>query len=251
MIKCPKCEVVNDEDALFCKKCAFPLDENPKYYNEPVKIKYKKKKPKTKIKTKIKYKKQKGQMNFFQKFIMFLLFVLLTCALALAAFLGYYIYQNSNIKVPNVIGYTYETANKILKNENLQAEKIEKIVEDKNKVGIVINQNKKEGNKVMKNTIIKLTIGVLDTKITVPNLTGKTLEDAIKILNEKNIKYKIKYEKSDKDNIVIKQNIKENTKIENTKTLIITVSKLENKDENQKEETNNKIEENYINEPTI
>ena len=38
---CPKCGAINDDDALFCKKCSFPLDEDPKNYNEPAKIKQK------------------------------------------------------------------------------------------------------------------------------------------------------------------------------------------------------------------
>ena len=70
MIKCPKCEVANDEDALFCKRCGFPLDENTKNYGESKKLKQKRRKTKTKtkVKTKIKYKdkndKQKGKMSF-------------------------------------------------------------------------------------------------------------------------------------------------------------------------------------------
>src|SRR5690625_687976 len=123
MIKCPKCGIANDEDSFFCKRCGFPLDENPEDYNQN-KVKNKKGKNKiknkTKVKTKIKYKynneKQKGKMSFFQSFMMFFFIILSICALGLAAFLGYYIYQNSNIEVPNVLGYSYEDAKMTLKN---------------------------------------------------------------------------------------------------------------------------------------
>ena len=60
----------------------------------------------------------------------------------------------------------------------------------------------------MENTVIKLTVGVLDTKITVPDVEGLPLDDALKLLNKNNIKYEIKYETSDEENIVLKQSIK-------------------------------------------
>lgn len=240
---CPKCGMENDEDALFCKKCGFPLDENPENYNEQPNQKTKNKKTKnktktkTKNKTKIKYKdnneKQKGKMSFFQSFMMFFFILLSICALGAAAALGYYIYQNRNIVVPDVTGYTYESAERTLKDNKLQAQKIEKLTDNKDEVGIVLNQNKKSGSKIMENTVIKLTVGVLDTKITVPKVTGLTLDTALKLLNESNIKYEIKYETSDENNdTVLSQSIKAGKKIENTETLIITVSKNNTNTEN-------------------
>ena len=82
----------------------------------------------------------------------------------------------------------------------MQAQKIEKIVTNEDEVGIVIKQSKNSGSKVMENTIIKLTIGVLDTKVTMPNVEGLLLDKAITLLNKNNIKYEIKYETSDKEN---------------------------------------------------
>ena len=46
MIRCPKCKVENDEDSFFCKRCGFPLDENPENYNQNRKTKNKKSKNK-------------------------------------------------------------------------------------------------------------------------------------------------------------------------------------------------------------
>ena len=196
MIYCPKCGAENDSDSFFCKKCGFPLDEEPSNYNEKSNPKVKQKRGKTKTKkikskTKVKYQdsnngKQKGKMSFFQSFMMFFFILLSICALGAAAFLGYYIYQNSNISVPDVEGYSYETAERVLKDSKLQAEKVEKIVTDEDEVGVVIKQNKKSGSKVMENTVIKLTVGVLDTKVTVPNVEGLSLDEALKLLNENN-----------------------------------------------------------------
>ena len=259
MIYCPKCGKENDEDSFFCKKCGFPLDEKVETYNIENKQKPKQKRSKTKTKnktkTKVKYvdrnEKQKGKMSFFQSFMMFFFILLSICALSAAAFLGYYIYQNNNIVVPNLEDCTYETAEKILKESKLQAEKIEQPVTDKDEVGIVIKQSKKSGSKVMENTVIKLTVGVLDTKVTVPNITNLKLEDALILLNKNKIKYEIIYEDDDEDNIVLKQSIKAGKKIENTQTVIITVSKKEHinddnqvQDENQPNETHDQNETN-------
>ena len=251
MINCPKCGMENDEDAFFCKRCGFPLDEEPENYNQNDDSKSKQKRGKTKTKkskskskTKVKYKnrdngKQKGKMSFFQSFMMFFFILLSICALGAAAFLGYYIYQNSNIEVPDVVGYTYEDAESTLKEKNLQAQMTEETVTDEDEVGVVIKQNRKAGSKVMENTVIKLTVGVLDTKVTVPDVEGLSLEKAIDILNKNNLKFEIEYQISEEEeNIVLKQSIRPNKKIENTETIIITVSKKEtsNNDINQDEE---------------
>ena len=248
MIKCPKCGITNDEDSFYCKRCGFPLDEDPKAYNQNSNTKTKQKhgktktKNKSKVKTKVKYKdndKQKGQMSFFQSFMMFFFILLSICALGAAGFLAYYVYQNSNIPVPNVEGYSYEDAESTLKEAKLQSQMVQKTVTDEDEVGIVISQNKKPGSKVMENTVIKLTVGVLDTKVTVPDVEGLSLDEATKLLNKNNVKYEIKYETSDEeDNTVLSQSIKAGKKIDNTNTVIITVA--------QNDETQNS--ENKVNE---
>ena len=247
---CPKCGLENDEDSFFCKKCGFPLDEKPENF-EKIKYKKGKTKVKTKKKTKVKYvdrNKEKGKMNLFQKFMMLFLILLSLSALGLAGFLGYYIYTNQNIIVPSVTGYSYEKACEILKNKKLQCAKIEKIVTDQNNAKIVINQSKKSGTKVIENTTIKLTVGVLDTSVLVPNVVGFNLNEAISILNKNNIKYKIVYSLSDEDNdTVINQNVKKGKKIKLTDTLIITVSK-NNEEESNNEESNKTTKEDKISE---
>ena len=114
---CSKCGTENDEDAYFCKRCGFPLDEETKIYDNSPKEKNKRKKIKKikKIKTKYKDKKQKGKMNLFQKIIMLFFILLSISALALAGYLSYYIYESQNIIVPEVMGYSYEKASIILK----------------------------------------------------------------------------------------------------------------------------------------
>ena len=244
---CPKCGMENDEDAFFCKRCGFPLDEEVENYNQNNNSRTKPKRGKTKtknkskVKTKVKYKdnneKQKGKMSFFQSFMMFFFILLSICALGAAGFLGYYIYQNSNIEVPNVIGYSYEDAERTLKESKLQVQKIEEEVTDEDEVGIVIKQNRKAGSKVMENTVIKLYVGVLDEKVTVPDVEGLSLDEAVALLNKNNVKYEIKYETSDEDNIVLVQSVRANQKIEKDEVVTITVSKQETQTENPENPT--------------
>lgn len=244
---CPKCGMENDEDAFFCKRCGFPLDEEVENYNQNNNSRTKPKRGKTKtknkskVKTKVKYKdnneKQKGKMSFFQSFMMFFFILLSICALGAAGFLGYYIYQNSNIEVLDVIGYSYEDAERTLKESKLQVQKIEEEVTDEDEVGIVIKQNRKAGSKVMENTVIKLYVGVLDEKVTVPDVEGLSLDEAVALLNKNNVKYEIKYETSDEDNIVLVQSVRANQKIEKDEVVTITVSKQETQTENPENPT--------------
>ena len=244
---CPKCGMENDEDAFFCKRCGFPLDEEVENYNQNNNSRTKPKRGKTKtknkskVKTKVKYKdnneKQKGKMSFFQSFMMFFFILLSICALGAAGFLGYYIYQNSNIEVPDVIGYSYEDAERTLKESKLQVQKIEEEVTDEDEVGIVIKQNRKAGSKVMENTVIKLYVGVLDEKVTVPDVEGLSLDEAVTLLNKNNVKYEIKYETLDEDNIVLVQSVRANQKIEKDEVVTITVSKQETQTENPENPT--------------
>ena len=244
---CPKCGMKNDEDAFFCKRCGFPLDEEVENYNQNNNSRTKPKRGKTKtknkskVKTKVKYKdnneKQKGKMSFFQSFMMFFFILLSICALGAAGFLGYYIYQNSNIEVPDVIGYSYEDAERTLKESKLQVQKIEEEVTDEDEVGIVIKQNRKAGSKVMENTVIKLYVGVLDEKVTVPDVEGLSLDEAVALLNKNNVKYEIKYETLDEDNIVLVQSVRANQKIEKDEVVTITISKQETQTENPENPT--------------
>lgn len=232
---CSDCKVLNEEDALVCKICGKKLDESTK---TSTKNKIKKNRQRTKHKTKVKNNtktkkvvkdnREKGRMNFFQKFLMFILINLCIALSLLCAYFGYQMYKADNIDVPNVIGYSYEEAKGLLKENNLDSIKIEKEVEDEDKIGIVIDQNKK--HKAKENEAIRLTVGVKNTRVKMPDLTGLSKKEALNILNKMGIKYEIEYEEDDEEDTIIKQSIKAGDIVNQNSyvKLIISKKKVEN-----------------------
>ena len=267
MIICPNCKIENPNDAKFCKNCGYYFleeknkqDNNKKESSKKNKVKHK---TKTKHKTKVKKEKAKTQnykqsrdkprSSIFTK-ILLLFFILLSIGLlVIASILGYNYYLKNNIEVPNVIGYSYEEATIILDTANLSYEMKEEETTNQDEVGIVIKQSKQAGSKTHENTVITLTVGVLDNHVTVPNVVGMNLEEATSTLNENNITYRIEYKKTnaEDDNIVISQSVKANKKIENTKIVTITVAKnIKNNNNNNPIDDNSEQEENNNNSET-
>lgn len=248
---CPECGNENEEDAIFCKICGFrfiEIDENRKQPTN-TKTKVKTKGGRTKVKrvgsknkTKVKYEKSKPErrMSFFQKIMMFFFIVLCIGLLGVCGYMGYYIYNTNNIEVPSVVGYDYDDASRTLKDASLNVLKVETPVTSKDEVGIVLKQSKKSGSKVSERTVIKLTVGVLDNHVTVPKVEGMSLSEGLSLMNENHVKYKIIYETSDKDGIILKQSIAGGKKILNTDLVTLTVSKKDS--DQKKDETPSKDE---------
>ena len=258
MIICPNCKTETDDDAKFCKNCGYYfLEENNKQDNNRRESKKKDKvkhktKTKTKNKTKVKKEKVKAPKNkqyndkpkssIFTK-ILLLFFILLSIGLlVIASILGYNYYEENNIEVPNVIGYSYEEATVILDTANLSYEMKEIETTNQDEVGIVIKQSKKGGSKAHENAVITLTVGVLDNHVTIPNVTGMSIEEATSNLNKNNIFYRIEYKETtdEENNTVIKQSIRAGKKIENTEIITITVARnTNNNSDTDNNETNN------------
>ena len=263
LIICPNCKTENEDDAKFCKNCGYYFleEENNKKDNNKRESKKKDKvkhKTKTKNKTKIKKEKAKTPKNkqssdkqkssIFTK-ILLLFFILLSIGLlVITSILGYHYYEENNIEVPNVIGYSYEEATVILDTANLSYEMKEVETPNQDEVGIVIKQSKKAGSKTHENAIITLTVGILDNHVTIPNVTGMSIEEATSTLNKNNISYRIEYEETtdEENNTVIKQSIKAGKKIENTEIITITVERNTNSsdtDNNEETDDNNEADE--------
>lgn len=268
LIICPNCKTENEDDAKFCKNCGYYFleEENNKKDNNKRESKKKDKvkhKTKTKNKTKIKKEKAKTPKNkqssdkqkssIFTK-ILLLFFILLSIGLlVITSILGYHYYEENNIEVPNVIGYSYEEATRVLETANLSYEMKEVETTNQDEVGVVIKQSKKGGSKTHENAIITLTVGILDNHVTVPGVIGMTLEEATSTLNKNNISYRIEYEETtdEENNTIINQSIRAGKKIENTEIITITVARNTNNNSNtdnnetndEKTDDNNKVNE--------
>ena len=258
---CKNCGFNNPKSALHCRRCHESLvemylnnydnsnnykkgddleEENKNRNNNSNKTKTKTKtktKSKTKEKDNEKVKEKKGKNNtkyvekqktpFGTKVLIMLMTILILGLSLVLAFVGYKYYQKYyNIEVPNLIGETYEGARYKLAKKDLNIEKKEKIVESEDESGVVINQSKKEGTKVKKNTKIKVTIGVLDNTYKVPNFIGLSESEAKVKLNELGVKYQIEEEYTNEEaGKVIKQSIEKYTKANKNQTIIITLGK--------------------------
>lgn len=88
------------------------------------------------------------------------------------------------IKVPNIIGMSFEEASIELEKLNLLSKTSQKI----GRYHIINGQSPSEDNLVEKNTPISLKF---DNKIKVPNLINKNIDEVVKILEINNIKFSI------------------------------------------------------------
>ena len=255
---CPKCYTENEEDAIYCKKCASLLNED-KNSNKDKEKKHVKKDKKVKKKVKTKYKtkvvKEKGssekqKSSFFSKFLVFILLIIVIALAGIASVFAYHYYQENNIEVPSVVGYSYEEATAILGEAKLSYQQKEELTTDESEVGVVIKQSKRAGSKTHENAVITLTVGVLDSRVEVPDVRGMMLEDAINTLNHAGISYQLVYKESNKDeNVILKQSIHPGKEIDNSESVTLTVSVSKKEDDtNQNEEDNESVSDNIENE---
>lgn len=255
---CPNCYTENEEDAIYCKKCASLLNEDKNSNKDKEKKHVKKdktvkKKVKTKYKTKIvkdKGSSEKQKSSFFSKFLVFILLIIVIALAGIASVFAYHYYQENNIEVPSVVGYSYEEATAILGEAKLSYQQKEELTTDESEVGVVIKQSKRAGSKTHENTVITLTVGVLDSRVEVPDVRGMMLEDAINTLNHAGISYQLVYKESNKDeNVILKQSIRPGKEIDNSESVTLTVSVSKKEDDtNQNEEDNESVSDNIENE---
>ena len=254
---CPNCYTENEEDAIYCKKCASLLNED-KNSNKDKEKKHVKKDKKVKKKVKTKYKtkvvKDKGstekpKSSFFSKFLVFILLIIVIALAGIASVFAYNYYQENNIEVPSVVGYSYEEATAILGEAKLSYQQKEELTTDESEVGVVIKQSKRAGSKTHENAVITLTVGVLDSRVEVPDVRGMMLEDAINTLNHAGISYQLVYKESNKDeNVILKQSIRPGKEIDNSESVTLTVSVSKKEDDtNQNEEDNESVSDNIEN----
>ena len=133
------------------------------------------------------------------------------------------------VKMPKVVGAEYLSAETSLKDLGLKIEKIEEISQ-KVEAGYVISQEPEENTDIQAGTTVKIHVskGNGKKKFEVPDVTGKSKDEAQKQLTELGMEVTVK-EKEDttqSDGVVLEQNIQAGSQSEEGAKITITVNKI-------------------------
>jgi len=132
------------------------------------------------------------------------------------------------VEVPKVIGLKSDEAVTTLEELGL----LVNVTEEYNKkveAGYVIEQSAEAKTQVDAGEIISITVSKGIEKVTVPDLLGKTLDEAKGIITENGLKLKQIYtyvDESQADGVVLEQDIDPNTEVEKDSYINITINSL-------------------------
>ena len=132
------------------------------------------------------------------------------------------------VKVPKVIGKTEAEAREELENAELKVE----IIEEPNKkveAGYVVNQDIAANSEVGAGSTVKITISTGAEIVQVPNLEGKTEEEAKKAITDAGLTLSavLNEENTKKENgKVIKQSLEAGSTVEKGSNITITINKI-------------------------
>jgi len=132
------------------------------------------------------------------------------------------------VEIPKVEGEKREKAEELLKDLNLKIEYIEEN-SDKIEAGYVIKQEPAAKESVKGGSEIKVYISKGIKKTNVPDLIGKTEEEARKLIKEANLNLsnvKKETDNTKNDGVVIKQSIESGKEVEEDSEITITVNEL-------------------------
>ncbi len=101
--------------------------------------------------------------------------------------------KKETVSVPNITGLTLQEAKNKLKSINLYLDVKSEKYADK-PAGTVISQSVKSGSTVKQGTTIKVVVSKGKKTVVVPYVTYKTKNEAIRLLENVNLKYAIKYD---------------------------------------------------------
>ncbi len=249
---CTRCGTYNSGKGLYCKKCGSSLvlealeedystKDNTKINtnNKTINKTINKEKNKTINKNITKERKDNNKnkdkevnnsvereiihkTSAFQKFMIFLLIMLVLILGGCLVALGLYIFQDKTVEVPNVIGMDKDQAVLLLENNNLRVKVKEEEVDTESDNNKVLDCNKDEGEFVLKNSKIVLTVGKYNVQ-RLDNYIGKKLDD---IKDKINIKYEVNEIESEKEEgIIISQKPSSGSEYDDNTTITFNVSK--------------------------
>ena len=132
------------------------------------------------------------------------------------------------VKVTKLVGKTKDEARKELKDLGLEME-IEEVNSDDVEPGIVIEQDKQEGEEVLAGTKIKLKVSLGIEKVEVPDLAGLSEDEAKAKITEAKLKWirTDKIKDSSKGTGVVEQNISQKSMVDKNTEISITINEYQ------------------------
>ena len=153
----------------------------------------------------------------------------------------YYSMGQETISVPDLTGMTRDNAIKELKKVGLDKYKIIENESDTIQSGRVIKTSPQGGEEATSDTQIRIYISIGSAQKTVPNVTNKAEQEAVRLIEEAGLKVEIKEAFDDKveKGFVISQNPAADTKLEADSVVTLTVSKGPENPDKKPDDTEN------------
>ena len=140
---------------------------------------------------------------------------------------------SGKVTVPDIRGMTEEQAKAALKKKNLGIKPVKRTESKKYKAGLISKQTPEAGEKVKKHTTVEVVVssGLVGSKKTVPDVSGKSETDAQKELEDAGFKVtsSFQYDDSVESGNVISTTPEAGTKAEKGSTITMLVSQGSNK----------------------
>ncbi|MFF5518592.1 Stk1 family PASTA domain-containing Ser/Thr kinase [Streptomyces coeruleorubidus] len=138
---------------------------------------------------------------------------------------------NDTVDVPNLVGQTLDDAKRLAVNSDLKLSTTEKPCENQSK-GKVCNQTPEYPTKVKKNSTVEVVVSTGAPKVSVPSVTGLSLDEAKEKLEDG--KYELQVETETRTSpedpgTVLEQNPTTGEEVEKGSTITLTVAKAEEK----------------------
>ena len=136
--------------------------------------------------------------------------------------------EDDKIKVPPLLGKTYEEAEKMLNDVGLGIKKVEEF-SNEYEAGLIFKQSMEAGTTAPEHTQIIVTISKGPNIFKFENIVGKKQDEALKYLNKEGLKYELNYAETEDDTlvgVVAETNPVAGTEVKSGDTIVLTIYQL-------------------------
>lgn len=136
--------------------------------------------------------------------------------------------EDDKIKVPPLLGKTYEEAEKMLNDVGLGIKKVEEF-SNEYEAGLIFKQSMEAGTTAPEHTQIIVTISKGPNIFKFENIVGKKQDEALKYLNKESLKYELNYAETEDDTlvgVVAETNPVAGTEVKSGDTIVLTIYQL-------------------------